>query len=150
MAERRVPDIRVRPAESRDEHGVWPLAREFATSFTPERAPFATAFAELLARSDSLVVVAEAEDRIIGYLLAHVHPTFLANAPIVWVEEVMVDADARRRGVGGAVMRAAEQWAESRGAAYVSLATRRAGAFYAALGYDESATFFKKPLLSGR
>ncbi len=32
------------------------------------------------------------------------------------------------------------------GAAYVALATRRAGAFYDALGYQESATYFKKIL----
>lgn len=52
----------------------------------------------------------------------------------------------RGRGIGRALMSAAEHWALERGAAYVSLASRRAGEFYTALGYDNAATFFKKPL----
>jgi hypothetical protein len=40
----------------------------------------------------------------------------------------------------------AEDLARASGAAYVALATRRAGAFYDALGYQESATYFKKIL----
>ena len=43
-------------------------------------------------------------------------------------------------------MEAAEVWAAAAGAAYVALATRRAAPFYAALGYDESAAFFRKVL----
>jgi hypothetical protein len=43
-------------------------------------------------------------------------------------------------------MDAVETWARDRGAAYVSLATRRASEFYLALGYDESAVFFRKML----
>jgi GNAT superfamily N-acetyltransferase len=83
---------------------------------------------------------------IVGYLLASSHLTFLANGPVVWVEEVMVDWPARGSGVGRQLMDAAETWARDQGAAYVSLASRRAGEFYLALGYEESATFFKKTL----
>lgn len=43
-------------------------------------------------------------------------------------------------------MRFAEEWAADQGAAYVALATRRAADFYAALGYAESATFFRKEI----
>ena len=43
-------------------------------------------------------------------------------------------------------MDAAERWAEDAGAAYVALATRRAAGFYARLGFEESATFFRKRL----
>jgi GNAT superfamily N-acetyltransferase len=48
--------------------------------------------------------------------------------------------------VGRALMAAAETWARHRGAAYIALATRRAAPFYQALAYDESATYFKRPL----
>ena len=41
---------------------------------------------------------------------------------------------------------AAEDWARRRGARYVALATRRAAPFYQALGYEDSAVYFKKPL----
>ena len=43
-------------------------------------------------------------------------------------------------------MTAAEQWARSIGAAYLALATRRAAAFYAALGYEDSAVYFRNTL----
>jgi GNAT superfamily N-acetyltransferase len=82
----------------------------------------------------------------VGYLLATSHPAFHANGPVAWVEEVMVVARARGTGVGRQLMAAAEDWARARGAAYVALATRRAAPFYQALGYEDSATYFKKPL----
>ncbi|HWH96828.1 MAG TPA: GNAT family N-acetyltransferase, partial [Pseudolysinimonas sp.] len=83
---------------------------------------------------------------VAGYLLASAHLTFLANGPVVWVEEVMVGDGCRRSGVGTRLMAAAEAWAHEQGAAYVSLASRRAAAFYLALGYEDSAVFFKRRL----
>ena len=65
---------------------------------------------------------------------------------MIWVEEVMVGADRRGTGVGRALMAAVEDRARSSGAAYVALATRRAGGFYAALGYRDSAAYFEKAL----
>lgn len=75
-----------------------------------------------------------------------IHLTFLANGPVAWVEEVMVEAQMRQSGIGRHLMDRAESWAQSRGAAYIALASRRAGDFYLALGYEDSATFFKKTL----
>lgn len=138
--------VTVRRATPADRDDVWPLAREFATSFRPVRGAFDASFAAVLADPAMLLVVAEARELgIAGYLLADSHPTFLANGHVVWVEEVMVDERLRRSGVGRALMAAAERWSRSLGAAYVCLATRRAGAFYRALGYEESAAFFRKP-----
>jgi hypothetical protein len=45
-------------------------------------------------------------------------------------------------------MSAFEQWAAARGCALVALATRRAAPFYRALGYEESAVYFRR-LLAG-
>ena len=43
-------------------------------------------------------------------------------------------------------MAAAEQWARERDdIAYMALTTRRAGDFYRAVGYEDSATYFKRP-----
>lgn len=62
------------------------------------------------------------------------------------IAAVMIAERARPNGVGQALMLAAESWAKAQGAAYVSLASRRAGDFYLALAYEDAATFFKKPL----
>ena len=58
----------------------------------------------------------------------------------------MVREDRRRKGVGEGLMNQFEQWAKTRGSKLVALATRRAAAFYLALGYEESASYFRKLL----
>lgn len=135
--------VRVAVPDDRDD--VWPLARDFATSFKPQRAAFDDSFTKLLGATDTLLLVAELPGQgVAGYLLANSHTTFLANGPVAWVEEVMVAEHARRTGVGRRLMDRAEDWAQSIGAAYLALASRRAGTFYQALGYEDSATFYKK------
>jgi GNAT superfamily N-acetyltransferase len=138
--------IQIRRATAADAETIWPLTREFATSFTPDRETFDAAFAALVARDDAFLAVGTTASGAIGYVLAVAHPTLFANAPVVWVEELMVSEVERRSGIGRALMDAVETWARDRGAAYVSLATRRASEFYLALGYDESAVFFRKML----
>jgi len=141
------PRVLVRPARPEDADHVWPLARDFATSFAPERGAFDATWLRLGGAPGTLVAVAEsAGTDVVGYLLAHHHLTFLANGPVAWVEEVMVDEGHRRTGVGRELMGYAESWARERGAAYLALASRRAGPFYGALGYDDSAVFYKKSL----
>lgn len=126
---------------------MWLLARDFATSFVPERAAFDATWEQLVAAPDTLLLVAEAGVHgVVGYLLANSHSTFLANGPVAWVEEVMVEQGVRRSGVGRRLMEHAEQWARSIGAAYLALASRRAGPFYLALDYEDSAVFYKKTL----
>jgi GNAT superfamily N-acetyltransferase len=65
-----------------------------------------------------------------GYVMAFVHPTFFANGPVCWVEELMVAEDQRGRGIGRALVEHVETWAASADARLVALATRRASHFY--------------------
>ncbi len=97
-----------------------------------------------------MVLVAEVSGAVVGYLLASQHGTFLANGPVAWVEELMVGEAARRRGVASRLLQAAEVWAEGVPAAYLALASRRAGDFYQALGYQASATYFRKTFVPPR
>jgi GNAT superfamily N-acetyltransferase len=139
-------ELVVRPAGQVDLPAIWPLVREFATSFEPEIDAFERSFGALIAREDTLLIAAQSGDVVVGYLLASYHDTCFANGPVAWVEELMVSEHARRRGVGAALMTEAERWAQQVPAAYIALATRRAADFYTALGYEDSATFFRKPL----
>ena len=143
----------VRRATLADADAIWGLTTAFATSFHPERSAFDRGLADLVGRDDSFVGVAvsrrepsarSSTSGVVGYVLASSHVTLFANGPVVWVEELMVDPAERRTGVGRQLMDAVETWARTSGAAYVSLATRRASDFYLALGYDESATYFRK------
>jgi GNAT superfamily N-acetyltransferase len=141
-------EARVRVAQTADRDQVWPLAPELAMSFRPERAAFDALFGTLLIDPDTLLLVAETpEAEITGYLLAFRHPAFHANGAVAWVEEVMVSDRSRRTGVGRRLMASAEQWARTGGAACLALATRRAASFYRALGYEDSAVYFRKTLV---
>jgi GNAT superfamily N-acetyltransferase len=139
-------DIVIRPALDVDRDHVWPLVRDFADSYVANENAFRTSFDELTVRSDTLVLLAERDADIIGYLLASCHGTFFANGSVVWIEEVMVAESARDMGVGRSLMDRAEEWAASIPVTYVSLASRRSVDFYRKLGYVESATYFKRDL----
>jgi GNAT superfamily N-acetyltransferase len=138
--------VLVRSATAADLEPVWLLAREFATSFEVERSSFQRTFSTVLGAHGTLCSIAEVNGCVVGYLFATLHPTFFANAPVTWVEELMVHPQYRRRGIGAALMADAERWSRDGKAAYIALATRRADDFYAGLEYEESATFYRKLL----
>ena len=139
-------DVRVRDAVADDYAQLLPLAQELATSFEVELAAFRAVLEGLLIAPTGLVLVAERQAQIVGYALAQLHFTFHANGPVVWVEEVMVAGPHRSVGAGRALMTATEEWGRTQGAAYVALATRRAASFYEALGYEPSATYYRRKL----
>ena len=72
-----------------------------------------------------------------------------------WVYYLAVDVVHRRRGVGGALMAAAENWMLSRGVAKVNLMVRHSNqaalGFYANLGYgDDEVTVISRRLSESR
>lgn len=136
----------VRPAGRADGPALLALAQAFATSFTVDPERFDRSLDETLVHHDSLLLVAVHGGTVVGYLAASTHPTLYANGPVAWIEELMVDEDRRRDGVGAALVTAAEAWSRRRGARMMSLATRRAAAFWTAVGYEDSATYLRKRL----
>jgi GNAT superfamily N-acetyltransferase len=140
--------ISVRPAAAGDWEQLWTLVQDFAVSYQPERSAFKRSLSDLLERSDTLVLVAVADrSAIVGYLLGSYHGTFFANGPVAWIEELMVGESSRHQGAATKLMSAAEEWASTVPAAYIALASRRAGDFYLRTGYEESATYFRKTLV---
>jgi GNAT superfamily N-acetyltransferase len=137
----------VRRAEHPDAEVVLALARGFATSFVVDPTAFRESFSTLLADPHACLLVAEQDGQVVGYLLGFEHLSFYANGPVAWVEEITVGARHRQRGVGRLLMQEFEGWAAARGARLVALATRRAASFYQALGYAESASYFRKLLV---
>jgi len=134
----------IRPAGVGDADGVAALAAELAQSFPFSAESFRVSYPALLADDGACLLLAANGHESVGYLLGFRHLTFYANGPVGWVEEIVVRGDGRGRGIGRAMMSAFEQWAAAHGCALVALATRRAAPFYRALGYEESATYFRK------
>jgi GNAT superfamily N-acetyltransferase len=136
----------IRRAITGDADTVAGLAAELAQSFAFSREKFRRSYPALLAAEDACLLLAvEGEERL-GYLLGFQHLTFYANGPVAWIEEVLVRRQDRGRGIGRALMSGFEPWAAARGCRLIALATRRAAPFYSALGYEESAIYFRKVL----
>jgi GNAT superfamily N-acetyltransferase len=138
--------IHIRLAQHTDAEAVLALAKPFATSFVVDEQVFHHAFPALLASPQAHLAVAETTQQLVGYVLGFDHYTFFANGRVAWVEEITVSEPLRRQGIGRLLMQEFETWAVARGCKLVGLATRRAAAFYRALGYEESAVYFRKPL----
>ena len=136
----------IRPAQLTDGDALFSLASAFATSFSVERSAFESSFAALLQSPDAFIAVASDSGRVVGYVLGFDHHTLYANGRVAVVEEIMVSEDVRRRGVGRELMESFEHWARSRRSKLIGLATRRAAPFYKSIGYDESATYFRRLL----
>ncbi|MDT4986613.1 MAG: hypothetical protein QOI74_707 [Micromonosporaceae bacterium] len=138
------PSVSVRHASGKDAAAVADLASELAQSFAFSRMRFDASYTALLNAADACLLLAVDGEIALGYLLGFEHLTFYANGPVATVEEILVRAEFRRRGIGRTLMREFERWSVSRDCGLVTLATRRAVPFYVALGYAESATYLRK------
>jgi hypothetical protein len=93
-------------------------------------------------------------------LLGREHDRIVASAMVGhdghrgWVYYVAVDPDRRGRGLGRAIMTAAEDWLRQAGIVKLQLLVRRdnakAGAFYETIGYDEAQVTVFAKWLDGR
>ena len=137
--------VNIRPATLQDAPALFGLAKDFATSFVVDESSFQQSLTSLLFDRSAYLAVAE-ESIVIGYVLGFDRDTFFANGRVSWVEEIMVRQDRRRAGIGRLLMESFEAWAKTRNSKLVALATRRAATFYKALGYEESAAYFRKVL----
>jgi GNAT superfamily N-acetyltransferase len=142
----RSDQLTIRRAEAEDVDGVAGLAVELAQSFAFSRQRFEVTYPALLADDGACLLLAVQGKERLGCLLGFRHLTFYANGPAAWVEEVFVRRQERGRGIGRALVSAFERWAAAQGCGLIALATRRAAPFYRALGYEESAVYFRKVL----
>jgi len=97
-----------------------------------------------LGNPDTLVLVAERANEVVGYVFAGIEPTSWRDlrGPCGFIHDVYVHESARRQGIGQDLLRAAIAWAHSRGMTQVVLwsksgndAAQRA---FATLGFRET------------
>ncbi|HEY8923359.1 MAG TPA: GNAT family N-acetyltransferase [Polyangia bacterium] len=100
----------------------------------------------------SEVLVAEGDEGVCGFVVVRVVDTpreaTMTPRRRAHVEMIGVEEGARRRGIGKALMKEAEQWAAGRGCAEVVLTVwsdnRAAEALYEAIGYEPIARVLRK------
>jgi GNAT superfamily N-acetyltransferase len=105
----------------------------------------------LLGRDDVAALVAEDAGRVIAWLHVEMRRSLVADHE-AQVMALVVDEACRSRGIGAAMMAAAEGWAREQGAERLRVGSRvsraEAHRFYERLGYDRSKTshWFQKRL----
>jgi GNAT superfamily N-acetyltransferase len=138
--------LKVRRATVADEFALFALVSLFPTPTPPSRETFANALRVKLRDSDGFIAVAEIGGKLLGYVSGDAHETFYAGGKVAWVDEILVAEDARRQGIGRALMAEFEAWAENGRCRLIGLATRAASTFYEELGFEDSAGYFKRYL----
>jgi GNAT superfamily N-acetyltransferase len=139
-----IENVRYRKALNEDKESLFLLAKGLATSFDVNKEDFLNVFSSLIDDQNVDLVVAKKDQDLIGYVFVLHHPAFYANGLISWVEELFVLEHYRGKHIGKALMEEAERLSKERGSKLVALATRRADQFYKAIGYEGSATYYKK------
>jgi ribosomal protein S18 acetylase RimI-like enzyme len=130
-------------------------AEAIAALFTDEGYPAGPSdIVERLGRfaSDhSQVLVAEQDGAVLGFVAIHALPRFEHDDRIVRILALVVDAGARERGVGRALIAEAERVGTELGAAFTEITAGHhrpeARRLYESLGYDASVTAYLRKKL---
>ena len=138
----------LRPAQASD-------AEAIATLFTDEGYPAGPSDIvvrlERFAPPEARVVVAEHDGALLGFIAVHALPRFEHDDRIVRILALVVDAGARERGVGRALMAEAERFGRDMGAAFIELTAGHhrpeSRHLYESLGYDASVTAYLRKKL---
>lgn len=110
------------------------------------------AFATLKDNPDYIFLVARIDGRVVGAVMGIIcYELYGECRPFMVVEDVVVDEQFRRRGIGAALMHSIESVASDRGCSHIILVTdtdrHDARKFYEAGGYDpDKNKGFKKKL----
>jgi GNAT superfamily N-acetyltransferase len=106
---------------------------------------------ERFATDESQVLVAEHEGTVLGFIAVHAVPRFEHDDRILRIVALVVDAGARERGVGRALISEAERIGTALGAAFAEITAGHhrpeARRLYEAVGYDATvAAYLRKRL----
>jgi len=140
-------DLTLRPATPDDLDQLAPLFDAYRRFYEqPGDVARASAFQhERLERGESTILVAEDAGQLLGF--CQLYPTWcsVAAARIFVLYDLFVDPDARRGGIGRALMRAARAFGREAGAVRLDLTTARtntrAQALYESEGWQRDDVF---------
>ena len=115
------------------------LLEEALRDGDPVPEDFADRLRKAVEAGDVEVLAARAEDQILGVALLAYRLNVSAGGLFASVEDLYVRPEARRRGVGHALLQAADERCEERGISYVEaqVEEKEAELFYAAVGYEQ-------------
>jgi ribosomal protein S18 acetylase RimI-like enzyme len=96
------------------------------------------------------ILIAEADGKKLGFIHLEEEKEFFSGEAQGYIANLAISQEAEGKGVGRALMNAAEAWAKERGYRYLTLnvfaTNRRARTFYEKLGYAEDVLRLTKML----
>jgi GNAT superfamily N-acetyltransferase len=118
--------VEIRAAEAGEEESVAPL---YEWLFAPpglkpdawDEKRATVALRDAIESHNSVVLVAESDGRLVGFLTAYLDLHSVRFGYRVWVEDFAVHPDRRSEGIGKALLDAAKAWARERGATHLEL-----------------------------
>mgnify|MGYP001817716104 CR=1 FL=1 len=140
----------IRPAEPGDEAAIARLIHELASA-AGETSPITAGYVtEYLSNPGSHLLLVDQDGESIGLLSYSIRPDLYHAGPTALIEELVVQASERGRGVGSALLSALFSELARQGVVEVSVTTmpdnQRAKRFYQAHGLADEAIFLEKHL----
>ena len=114
------------------------LLEEWLREGEPVPDPFVEDLRSLVETGDLEVLAADIEGRMVGVLVLAFRPNFSLGARFASIEDLYVRPEARRLGVGTALLRAADDRCRERGVSYLEAQVEEDSVefLYAASGYE--------------
>jgi GNAT superfamily N-acetyltransferase len=130
--------IEVSPVPAADLGEPLRLLEEWLRDGEPVPDAFAAELRRHVEAGDIEVLAARLEGRVVGVLVLAFRPNVSLGAPFASIEDLYVRPQARRRGVGGALLQAAHDRCTRRDISYLEAQVEEntADAFYVAFGYE--------------
>lgn len=142
-----LPQLRIRTADSVDSGEIARLLAELGYDVAPDDVADRL---QRLGRGGQPVLLARQGDETLGCLTWHVTPNIHRPWPIGRITMLVVASSARRRGIGRALVRAAEERMVQRGCGLIEVTSnsklRAAHAFYAKLGFERTSHRFARTI----
>jgi GNAT superfamily N-acetyltransferase len=130
--------VEVATVPAADLAGSLALLEESLRDGDPVPEDFADRLREALEAGDVEILAARTEDRILGVAVLAYRLNVSAGGLFASIEDLYVRPEARRRGVGRALLEAADERCAAHNISYLEVQVEddEAAAFYAALGYE--------------
>ena len=130
--------IEVSPVSAADLGEPLRLLEEWLRDGEPVPDAFAAELRRHVEAGDIEVLAARLEGRVVGVLVLAFRPNVSLGAPFASIEDLYVRPQARRRGVGRALLQVAHDRCTSRDISYLEAQVEEgaAGDFYEASGYE--------------
>jgi GNAT superfamily N-acetyltransferase len=144
--------LRIRDARSEDWPAVGALLEQLGrpSAAGANEPALRRVYVEFLARPDTRALVAEQDERVVGFCNLLLLPRLNFPGPQGWVPDLVVAESERSRGIGAALLGRAEELARDRGCWSVFLTSAnwrdRSHAFYRREGWEQSGQYFSKSL----